>query len=269
MISNVVLPAVGQVGGDAARADVVGVHAQPGRLLEEGEDHFALTEAVDQHGGGAEVPAVGGHPQQVRRHPVQLAHQHADPGGARWRLDVQERLGRQGEDQLVVERRQVVHPGHVGGALDVGQLLALLLHAGVEVADDGLGAQDRLAVQLEHEAQHAVGRGVLGPHVDDRRLVVAALDVDVGRIHVAALGEAEDRAHLLAQLAGAGGGARPEALDALRRLRDQGLLLGRVAGGRLLGGLALVDLVGPVRVVVVAHRGPGASLNCTGTRPTP
>jgi len=45
----------------------------------------------------------------------------------------------------------------------------------------------------------------------------------------------------------------------------------RVAGRRLLGGLALVDLVGAVGVVVfvVAHRGPGASLNCTGTRPTP
>ena len=212
---DVVLPPVGQVGGDAARTDVVGVHAQPGRLLEEGEDHLALTEAVDQHGGGAEVPAVGGHPQQVRRHPVQLDHQHPDPGGARWHLHVQEGLGGQGEDQLVVQRGQIVHPGHVGRALDVGQLLALLLHAGVEVADDGLGAQDRLTVQLEHEAQHAVGGRVLGPHVDDRRLVVAALDVDVGRIDVAALGEAEDRAHLLAELAGAGGGARPQALGAL------------------------------------------------------
>ncbi len=110
---------------------------------------------------------------------------------------------------------------------------------------------------------------MLGAHVDDRRLVVAALDVDVGRVHKAALGEAEDRAHFLAELAGAGGRARPQALDALGRLHDQGPLFGLVAGSRLLGGLALVDLSGPVRVIVVAHRGPGASLNCTGTRPTP
>ncbi len=114
-----------------------------------------------------------------------------------------------------------------------------------------------------------MGGRVLGPHVDDRRLVVTALNVDVRRICVAALREAEDRTHLLAQLAGGGGGAWPQALNTLRGLRDQGLFLGLVTGRRLLGGLALVDVCGPVRVVVIAHRGPGASLNCTGTRPTP
>ena len=45
--------------------------------------------------------------------------------------------------------------------LDVGELLGRLLHAGVQVADDRLGAQHDLAVELEHEAQHPVGRGVL------------------------------------------------------------------------------------------------------------
>ena len=115
-----------------------------------------------------------------------------------------------------------------------------------------------------------MGGRVLGPHVDDRRLVVAALDVDVSRIGVAALGETEDRADLLAELAGAGGGAGPQALVALGRLHDQGLLLGLVA--RLPGLASSCSSSGSGRgrgVVVVAHRGPGASLNCTGTRPTP
>ena len=258
------------------------VHAQAGRLLEEGEHHLALAEAVDHHGRGAEVHAVGGHPHQVRRHPVELGHQHADPrrpAAAAPRPSSASVAKR--EDQLVVQRREVVHAGHVGGALDVGQLLARLLHAGVQVADDRLGAQHRLAVELEHEPQHAVGRGVLGPHVDDHRLVVAALDVDVARVDVAALGQAQDGAHLLAQLAGRRGAAGRELLGALRGLGDEGPLLGRQVGG--LGRLEAQLLgrrLGPdsasrrrspvlVLVLVLGHRGPGASLNCTGTRPTP
>ena len=193
--------------------------------------------------------------------------------GARRQLHVEQRLGGQREDQLVVERRQVVHPGHVGRALDVGQLLALLLHAGVQVADDRLGAQDGLAVQLEHEAQHAVGGGVLGPHVDDHRLVVTALDVDVARVGVAALGQAQDGADLLAQLAGAGGGARPQAPGRPRRSRRPGRCSSAswravsAASGVLV--LVAARARGRASCVVIAHRGPGASLNCTGTRPTP
>ena len=203
------------------------VHPQAGGLLEEGEHHLALAEAVDQHGGGAEVPTVGGHPQQVRRHPVELGHQHADPGGARWQLHAEKGLGGEREDQLVVQRREVVHPGHVGGARDVGQLLTRLLHPRVQVADDRLGAQHRLAVELEHEPQHAVGRGVLRPHVDDHRLVVTDLDVDVAGVDDAALGQAQDGADLLAELARAGGVAEQELLGALGGLGDEvALLLG-------------------------------------------
>ncbi len=66
-----------------------------------------------------------------------------------------------------MERRQVVHPGDVGGALQAGQGLGGLLHAGVQVADDGLDPTDRLALEFQLQPQHAVGRWVLRPHVDD------------------------------------------------------------------------------------------------------
>ena len=65
----------------------------------------------------------------------------------------------------------VVHPGHVRRALDVRELLAGLLHPGVEVADHRLRAHHRLAVELHHDPQHPVGRRVLRTHVDDHRLV--------------------------------------------------------------------------------------------------
>jgi hypothetical protein len=117
-------------------------------------------------------------------------------------------------------------------------------------------------------------------------------------VDVVALGEAEDRAHFTAQLTAAGVGPREELLGALRGLGHQRGHLGGMASptdgaGALVADLFAVellevlDLLGvaapvPTRVgvgggvrcdggvlVVVAHRGPGASLNWTGTRPTP
>src|SRR6185312_4524634 len=109
------------------------------------------------------------------------------------------------------------------------------------------------------------------------RLVVAAFDVDVARVDVAALGQPQDCADLAAQLAGGGGAAGEQLLCPLGRLGQEvamllGLAVGALGGlepefpgGRLIGGL-----VGTRRLfALVAHRGPGASLNWTGTRPTP
>ena len=168
-----VAPSVGQVGGHTAGTDEVVVHPQAGDGLLEAQDLLALSPAVEHHRHGAEVHAVGGQEQHVRSEAVHLAHQHADPLRPFGHLDAQQLLGRQREDELVEQRRGVVHARDVGGALHVGQLLAGLLHAGVEVADDGLGPRDRLAVELEHQAQHAVGRRVLGAHVHDHPLALA------------------------------------------------------------------------------------------------
>ena len=141
---------------------------------------------------------------------------------------------------------EVVHPGDVGRPLDVGQLLARLLHAGVQVPDDGLGAQYRLAVQLEHEAQHAVGRGVLRAHVDDHRLVVAALEVDVPGVDVVALGQAQHGAHLAAQVGRIGRVAGQQFLGALGGLGPQHGLLDP-------DPLLVLDLIGARLVVVPVH----------------
>ena len=58
----------------------------------------------------------------MRGHPVELGHQDPDRLGPRRHLDVEQPLDCQGEHQLVVERRQVVHAGDVGGPLHVGEL---------------------------------------------------------------------------------------------------------------------------------------------------
>jgi hypothetical protein len=58
-----------------------------------------------------------------------------------------------------------------------------LFDAGVQVADVGGEGDDGLAVNLEHEAEHAVCGRVLRPHIDDHGLVgdgVAAVLVAFG-----------------------------------------------------------------------------------------
>ena len=56
----------------------------------------------------------------------------------------------------------------------------------------GLDAQHRLALELEHEAQHTVGARVLRPHVDDHRVVVIWI-VEGHLLHVLGqVGDAQD-----------------------------------------------------------------------------
>ena len=90
--------------------------------------------------------------------------------------------------------------------------------------------------------------GCCGTHVDDHRLVVAALDVDVARVDEAALGQAQDGADLLAELAGGGRPAGHQLLGALRGLGHQGPLLGLVAGGQVVG-VVLVSMLVAVRLM--------------------
>ena len=77
-----------------------------------------------------------------------------------------------------MKRGEVVHAGDVGRALHEGEAFAGLLHPGVEVADDRLGPADHLAFELDLEPEHAVGRWMLGAHVDDHALVLGQLVVE-------------------------------------------------------------------------------------------
>ena len=65
----------------------------------------------------------------------------------------------------------VVDARRVGDGLPPRLRLHVLLEPGVEVADDGADAGDRLAVQVDDEPQHAVGRGVVRAEVDPQDVV--------------------------------------------------------------------------------------------------
>ena len=87
--------------------------------------------------------------------------------------DAEQLFDREHVAGLVGHAREIVHAGHEGHALCPGAELHVLLDAGVQVADAAARLGHRLAVELEDESEHAVGRRVLRTHVDDDALLVA------------------------------------------------------------------------------------------------
>ena len=112
---------------------------------------------------------------------------------------------REAERRLVEERREVVHAGAERHALGPGAELHVLLDAGVQVADARAGLGHRLAVELEDQAEHAVGRRVLRTHVDDDALLVEGSRLVDELVPVAA-GGVEDVGALGGSGVGAGRG---------------------------------------------------------------
>src|SRR5262249_54531562 len=100
-------------------------------------------------------------------------------------VDSQELLGCQRERMLLVHRRDVIEAVEIRQRLQIGLVLDQLLGPAVQQADVGIDALYDLAVELEHEAQYAVGGGMLRPEIDgeiaERRLVHPALPLRCSR----------------------------------------------------------------------------------------
>ena len=99
---------------------------------------------------------------------------------------------------LLVHRRDIVEPVEIGQRLQIGLVLDQLLGAAMEQPDMRIDALDHLAVELEHEAQHAVGRRVLRPEIDGE---VAVLGFGVRRTRSVASVSSRNMAAAFATLA--------------------------------------------------------------------
>ena len=95
-------------------------------------------------------------------------------------VDAEQLLDREAEGVLLVHRRDVVEPVEIRDRLQVGLVLDQLLGAAMQQPDMRIDALDHLAVELQHQAQHAVRRRMLRPEVDGEVAdVLASVMVDL------------------------------------------------------------------------------------------
>ena len=67
---------------------------------------------------------------------------------------------------LLVHRRDVVEPVEIRHRLQIGLILDQFFRAAMEQPDMRIDALDDFAVELEHQAQHAVRGRMLRPEID-------------------------------------------------------------------------------------------------------
>ena len=67
---------------------------------------------------------------------------------------------------LLIHRRDIIEPVEIRHRLQIGLVLDQLLGAAMQEPDMRIDPLDHLAVELEHEAQHAMRRRMLRPEID-------------------------------------------------------------------------------------------------------
>ena len=144
-------------------------------MLEDLEQLLALAEAVEKYCERADVHGVRAKPHEMRLEAGQLVEQHTQVLGTWRHLQLQQLFNRQNVAEVVRHRTEVVDAvGHRHDLL-IELCLAGLLDAGVEKADVGHYAEYGLAIDLKHQAQHAMRGRVLRAHVQNHGAVTRTL----------------------------------------------------------------------------------------------
>ncbi|MNS46032.1 hypothetical protein D3C72_785150 [compost metagenome] len=165
-------PAGGQIVGHAADAEPGRVHAGARDGLDDGVDLLPVGEGEEDRGHGPHVLDIGAKEQQVALDAEQLRHHHPDHVDPVGYLDPRQLLDRQHIGQVVHHPAQVLDPVGVGDVAVPGLALAHLLGTAVVIADVGHAVADLFPVELQHQAEGAVGRGVVGAEVKEHVVLV-------------------------------------------------------------------------------------------------
>ena len=157
----------------AAGADIGRMHAAAACPLVEHHQLLAFLEAPERRRQRADIHGLRGDVEEMREEAADLGIEHADELGAHRYRHADELLHRERIGVLLVHRRHVIEAVEIGQRLEIGLVLDQLLGAAVQQPDMRVDALDDFAVELEHEAQHAMRRRVLRPEIDGELAVVA------------------------------------------------------------------------------------------------
>ena len=150
----------------AAGAEIIGVHARARGALIEHHQLLAFLEAPERRRQRAHIHRLRGDVQQMIEQPPDLGIEHADILRARRHRHAEQLLDRERESVLLIHRRDVIEPVEIGHRLHIGLVLDEFFGAPMQQSDMRIDALDDLAVELQHQTQHAMGRGMLRPEID-------------------------------------------------------------------------------------------------------
>ena len=167
-------PARRQVARNAADARVAGGEPRAGQGFDQIINLFALGEGVQENRQRADIHRERAQPEQMRGDAGEFAADDADVLAARRQVlvDPVQFFHRERVGDVVGQRREIIQPIRVGDELGVGHVLGDFFIAAMEITDVGSGLGDDLAVQFQHDAQHAVRGGMRRPHVQDHFLAL-------------------------------------------------------------------------------------------------
>jgi hypothetical protein len=155
---------------ETAHAGQAGGEPGSGPRLLQVIEAFPLIEAPEKGREGPQVDAGGTKPDQMGDDPADFAGDHPEHLAALGDLDAHQLLDRERQADIVGHGAQVVGAVGEGHNLIVVPVLAQLLESRMQIADMRDDPYHGLAVQLDHQPEHAVGGGVLGPDVDEHVL---------------------------------------------------------------------------------------------------
>ena len=133
------------------------------------------------------VKALPAHVADVVQNPRDLEEHDANDRRAARYLDIEQLLDGERVAMLGGHHGDVVQTVHVWQRLLVVFVLNQLLCAAVQEADVRISAADRLAVQFQHQAQHAVGGRMLRAEVEGEILDFKVLLCDEIALHLCPL----------------------------------------------------------------------------------
>src|SRR5262249_49602441 len=119
-------------------------------------------------------------PYEVRDDARQLARHHPQHLAPLGDLDAEQPFGAERKGDVVPGRVEVILTIRPRDYLIVLPILADLLETAVQVADVRNAPHHRLAVELEHQAQHAVRSRMLRPDVDEH-VITGEIRLERGR----------------------------------------------------------------------------------------
>ena len=127
---------------------------------------FTFFEAPERRRQRAHVKGLRGDVEKMRQDAADFRVEHPDQLPALGYGHAGELFHGQRERMLLVHRRDVVEPVEIGNRLQVGLGLDQLLGAAVQQTDMRIDPLDNLAIEFQHQPEHAVCRRMLGTEVD-------------------------------------------------------------------------------------------------------